>query len=372
MKKIICIIIIIMIVVTGCGKTRDVGNEPGEVDINQEESGVVDETEAVNEQVGTVQDGGDEVDINQSTAAENDGNKTEAEAVWVVYWDDEDYVSKLSSGPYDPEIICEFEAYFDGKHNLVKEERMTEQYRTLKALPGMSDKKIYLTFVNDVVSDGKSSQKDTKVLYDVLKDPEKHASDIVRAAKEEGFDGIEIDYEKIRDDLKLWKLFISFENELIKAAGSEGIPLRIVLEPSTPVEKIDLPRGPEYVVMCYNLYGYGTKPGPKADRDFLVELAERFEPLSDNLGFAFANGGFDWNLSKDTIEPLTDLQGKQLIKDFGKDAKRDEKSFDITFTYEKDGLKHEVYFADDETIKQWADIIYENTHKKVRINIWRI
>ena len=361
-----------MIIVTGCGKTGDVVDKPGEVDINQEENGADNGTGTGNEQAGAVQDDSSKVDINQSAAAGDSGNKTTAEAVWVVYWDDEDYVSKLSSGPYDPEIICEFEAYFDGKHNLVKEERMTDQFKTLKNLPAMSEKKFYLTFVNDVVSDGKSEQKDTKVLYDVLNDPVKHASDIVQSAKEDGFDGIEIDYEKIRDDLKLWELFISFENELIKAAGSENIPLRIVLEPSTPVEKIDLPKGPEYVVMCYNLYGYGTKPGPKADRDFLIELSERFEPLSDNLGFAFANGGFDWNLSKDTIEPLTDLQGKQLIKDFGKDARRDEKSFDITFTYEKDGLKHEVYFADDETIKQWADIIYENTKKEVKMNIWRM
>ncbi len=362
-KSRICLLILFLLL-TGCSAKVKDGQQipPAEEEAEQTleeqgESSTVDITQNTSIQSETSDDAGDGKIVN--------------EAVWVVYWDDEDYVSKLMDGAYDPEIICEFEAYFDGKHTLVKEDRVKEQFTRLKALPGMEEKKFYLTFVNDVVTDGSSSQKDTEVLYDVLKDPAKHASDVVKAAKEDGYDGIEIDYEKIRDDLKLWEMFTAFENELIREADKEGIPLRIVLEPSTPVEKIGLPEGPEYVVMCYNLYGYGTKPGPKADRDFLIELADRFEPLSGNLGFAFANGGFDWDLKKDTIEPLTDLQGKKLIQTEGKNALRDEKSHDLTFTYEKDGHKHEVYFADEETIAFWAGVIHEHTGRKVRINIWR-
>lgn len=360
MKKFGILIVLLALMAVGCS-----AGEEERPETPKAKTGEMTEEVDINQNVGS------ESEVNAIPSADGESEKYKHEAVWVVYWDDEDYASKLVSGAYDPEIICEFEAYFDGNHNIVKEDRVKEQFKTVRDLPGMEEKKYYLTFVNDVVADGKSSQKDTKVLYDVLKDPGKHASDVCKAAKEDGYDGIEIDYEKIRDDLKLWELFIAFENELLREAGNEGLMVRVVLEPSTPVDKISLPKGCEYVVMCYNLYGYGTKPGPKADREFLIELADRFEPLSDDLGFAFANGGFDWDLKKDSIEALTDLQGKKLLSSVGTSAVRDENSHALTFSYDKDGHKHEVYFADEETIAYWADVIYEHTGKKVRMNIWR-
>ncbi len=39
--------------------------------------------------------------------------------------------------------------------------------------------------------------------------------------------------------------------------------------------------------MCYNLYGNGTEPGPKADWDFLREIHEKFRDLS-NVSYAFS------------------------------------------------------------------------------------
>ena len=353
-----------VLILSGCSVKNETGKE---YETGGGDEGVVDITQQLSDP--------DRVFSGQSSdGAEKNGGSEKVldEAAWVVYWDDEDYTRKLSEKSFDPQIICEFEAYYDGEYKILKEDRVKDQFKTLKALPEMGDRKFYLTFVNDLVTDGKSSQKDTGLLYELLKDPGRHAGDVIKAAKEDGYDGIEIDYEKIRDDLELWDMFIAFEEELIKEAEKEGLPLRIVLEPSTPVDKIDLPKGPEYVVMCYNLYGYGTEPGPKADRDFLIDLCGKFEPLSDNLGFAFANGGFDWNLTKGTIEPLTDLQGRELIKASGKEAARDEKSHALTFTYEKDADKHEVYFADDKTLAFWAEVIYEQTGKKVRMNLWRI
>jgi len=379
----VLLVVLSVLVLYGCS----VKNEKGTGGEDQTPVDIMQQTSDAGNVVTTKQEPGSLVDITQQASDPDqafsdqtaDGGyfgegeeKILDEAAWVVYWDDEDYVKKLSEKSFDPQIICEFEAYFDGEYKILKEERVEDQFKALKALPEMADRKFYLTFVNDLVSEGQSSQKDTGLLYELLKDPERHAGDVIDAAKEDGYDGIEIDYEKIRDDLKLWDMFIAFEEELIKEAEKENLPLRIVLEPSTPVDKIDLPEGPEYVVMCYNLYGYGTEPGPKADRDFLIGLCEKFEPLSDNLGFAFANGGFDWNLTKGTIEPLTDLKGRELMKAFGKEADRDEKSKTLTFTYEKGQEKHEVYFADDKTLAFWAEVIYEQTGKKVRMNLWRI
>ena len=294
------------------------------------------------------------------------------EAVWLAYWDDEDYIAKLSEAGYNTDIICMFEAYFDGAGRIVTEDSVIEQYEAVKSRPEAADKKFYLSFVNDVVENGVSSQKDTEVLYKVLSDPEGHAEDIVNTAKEHGFDGIEIDYEKIRGDLTLWALFTAFEEQLIIKADQAGLGLRVILEPSTPVESILLPAGPEYVVMCYNLYGYGTKPGAKADREFLYELCERFKPLYGNIGFAFANGGFDWNLSRDSITALSDAKGRELIEAYKAVPERDTDSKALHFTYEDGKEKHEVYYADDETLRFWKSVVEEKYGGNARISLWKI
>ncbi|MBO4374761.1 MAG: hypothetical protein J5829_06610 [Lachnospiraceae bacterium] len=295
----------------------------------------------------------------------------ENEAVWAVYWDEEDVIRKLADRSFDTDIVCIFEAYFNDGYDLVFNDNAAALFEKIKTQPECSEKKFFLTVVNDVVGSGETVQKDTKVLYSVLSDPKKHAEDVVRLAKKNGFDGIEIDYEKIRNDIDLWDLFISFEKELIALCDREGLEVRVVLEPSTPVSKIDLPEGAEYVVMCYNLFGYGTKPGPKADEEFIFELASEFESLPGDTGYALANGGFDWDLTADKITALTDLEAKELVSGH-EDAMQDPSSGVLHFTYEKDGHKHEVWAADDSTIEFWRRILKDKTGRDVKISLWRL
>ncbi|MCR5650894.1 MAG: glycosyl hydrolase [Lachnospiraceae bacterium] len=296
----------------------------------------------------------------------------ENEACWVVYWDDEDISQKLSDRNFDTDTICIFEAYFDEDYDPVCNEKTTALFDMIKKLPQAADKNYYLTVVNDVVGPSGTEQKDTEVLYSVLKDPAKHAMDIVDLAKQGGYDGIEIDYEKIRKDMDLWDLFISFENELITLCDKEGLDLRVVLEPSTPASKLSFPEGPEYVVMCYNLFGYGTKPGPKADEEFLEGLVSDFEGLPGDTGYALANGGFDWDLTDDELVSLSDEEAGQLLSEHKAEALRDEASGVLHFTYDKEGADHEVWAADDETLDRWSRILSEKAGRKVKISLWRI
>ncbi len=368
MKKIMPLILLCLFAgLAGCSKDTDAADQkPGQEDLSEP-------AEKENSKCSeALPDNKNEDALSEAAGGSGGEKKYTEEAYWIAYWDEEEYLAKLDERKYAADMICIFEAYFDDDHRLVFPDNARMQYESIKKSEGGKEKKYYLTFVNDLVGEGGSSQKDTELLYDILKDPAGHARDITALAKAEGFDGVEIDYEKIRNDLGLWELFISFENELIKLCESEGLGLRIVLEPSTPTGQISLPKGPEYVVMCYNLYGYGTEPGPKADAAFLEKTVSDFEGLSDNLGYAFANGGFDWDLSKNEIKALTDLEGKELIKEMGAVPERDEKSGVLTFTYEKDGSKHEVWTADDETIRIWCDVIYEKTQKPVRLSLWRI
>lgn len=114
----------------------------------------------------------------------------------------------------------------------------------------------YLTVVNDVVEKGgTSSLKDMAVLQRLFQTEESlqnHASDVLRLAKEGGYDGVEIDYEGLwkRGDSLLQSQYVHFLHVLVRMAEKEAIPVRVVLEPSVPFDAGFPPRG---LVCCHAL-----------------------------------------------------------------------------------------------------------------------
>jgi spore germination protein len=127
-----------------------------------------------------------------------------------------------------------------------------------------------------------------------------------------------------------------------------------VLESRSPISKGDLPSGPEYVMMAYNLYGQGTDPGPKADNQFIRDLAAKMNSLKGDKCMAFATGGFDWD-SNGTVQDLTESDAYDLSKN-SHDLQRDTQSGALHFTYQaKDGI-HTVWYADGETLAGWFNL----------------
>jgi spore germination protein YaaH len=72
----------------------------------------------------------------------------------------------------------------------------------------------YITFVNDVKKDdNKFSLKDINLLKEILSDSElqnKYVNDITSIAINNGFDGIEIDFEGIKNNIELWNKYIEY------------------------------------------------------------------------------------------------------------------------------------------------------------------
>ena len=122
------------------------------------------------------------------------------------------------------------------------------------------------------------------------------------------FDGLEIDYENLWKDPVVARNFMHFLEILVPMAEKEKIPLRIVLEPGfsefeTPIDlaegKFEFPEGPEYVVMCYNLFGTHSKlAGPKADIKFLDRMLVKTSQLPRPHSVALAVGGCVWQEGK--------------------------------------------------------------------------
>lgn len=294
-------------------------------------------------------------------------------AAWAAYWDLDTAQEELNAVAEDMDTICHFAAYFDSNHVPFIPEATTEYHMWQTENEVTKDMETYLTFVNDIKLEEGSSLKDTELLYELFDTAESrksHAAQILDMTVQGGYDGIEIDYEAIRKDIKLWNLFIEFIEELMVQAEDMGVKVRVLLEPNVPIEELTFPKGPEYVMMCYNLHGYGTEPGPKADEEFLYKMVDIMEQLPGTINFALATGGFDF--AKDaSVAQVTMSQAQKLQKTAVSDVYRDEESNALYFDYvDETGMEHQVWYADEKTLESWMNVIRAEGHE--RFTIWRL
>ncbi len=292
---------------------------------------------------------------------------------WYPYWDYDTADEEMEIIGDDLNTLCFFAAYYDvnSKPFIPEDTRKTKD--ALIRSGALEGKKTYLTFVNDKLLEKGSSLKDTELLYELFSDSSnasQHAEEILKMCKNFGCDGIEIDYEAIKKDYTLWGYFNHFIVILSEKAKAEEMPLRVVFEPSAPLDAYQWPEYPEYVMMCYNLYGYGTEPGPKADIEWLKELSERMKGLPGNINMALATGGFDFS-SNGSVSQIDYADAVSLLAKYRSNSNRDISSAAINFTYtDEAGITHEVWYADQDTINAWIDTV--KNCGIPRVSIWRL
>ncbi|KXG77003.1 glycoside hydrolase family 18 protein [Thermotalea metallivorans] len=304
---------------------------------------------------------------------ENREGRNRKISVWTVYWDT-DIMDELDAMGEKVGVICYFAAYFDKGKNPFIPKTTKEIYEIVKKAYGDGRYQSYLTFVNDLIQeDNKSSLKDTNLLYYLLSTEEGrrcHIDTILSMVMAERYDGIEIDYEGIQEDTILWNYFIRFIEQLYASAAEKNILVRIVLEPDAPVRELAFPEGPEYVMMCYNLHGYGTKPGPKANIDFLKIMIDKMKYIPGKISFAIATGGFDF-YGDGKVKQVTEADVLDKMKEYHGKSRRDASSQSIVFNYtDREGISHEVWYGDHKTIDAWFGILEEAGD--YGLSLWRL
>lgn len=309
----------------------------------------------------------------ENIAKAEDAAQMDQFTAWLPYWDTQSALADVMRFRDDLDRLIYFAAYFDQDSKVFIPEDMfilTEgtDYLYEDTLPTR-----YLSIVNDqVIDETNNLLKDTALLHRILATPEQtqaHIEEVIGLAQTHGYDGIEIDYEAIRDDMPLWDLFLAFIEQLYMQTSQYGLELRVLLEPSAPLASLNFPQGPEYVMMCYNLYGNHSGPGPKADVVFLQDLVLRMESLPGRKTFALATGGFDWSTS--AIKGLTRQEAVDLQQIFDAKTHRDPASGAVYYYYQDDdGNDHEVWFADEETLLLWRQTIQQMG--PYSIDIWRL
>lgn len=344
---------------TGCGSKI-------EIEKKEEDSIAAEKTEE-----GSVPENHPE---EQESSIEEDKNTPITYSVWNAYWNLEGAEKQIEAMSERIANINYFAAYFDKDDKVFIPKETTEFYNKTKESYRKKGWQLYLTVVNDqILSDGSSALKSTDLLYRLFASEtayQAHAEELLSLALANGYDGLEIDYENLKKDESLWELYMPFVSYLYERCGEEGLKLRIVIETNIYADRIAWVEGPVYSVMCYNLYGSHSGPGPKANKAFLEEVMQKMQYVPGSVDYALANGGFDW-CEDGTVNGITTAAAEKLLESAKITAQRDHDSGAEYFSYtDKEGKNHEVWYADEETMETWMEWLSEGGNRQ--FSIWRV
>ena len=291
-------------------------------------------------------------------------------SAWAAYWnlDIDDEIRALGN---QLDSVSYFEAFFDEGYRIIIPDELNE-YIIKHTIDDNYVK--YLTIVNDIKkSNDKFSLKDVDLLKQIVfnssESQNKYIDEIINVTLNGKFDGVEIDFEGIKNDIELWNKYIDFIDRLYSKCTENNLGLRIVLEPNIPIEKLEFIEGPVYVIMCYNLHYSATEPGEKANPDFINELMDKMEKIPGIKDFAVASGGFDWR-EDGQVTSIDEIKAEELINKHNIKKNRDSNSKCINFEYiDEQNEKHEVWYADKYTLNNWMELINDRGYK---ISLWKL
>lgn len=290
---------------------------------------------------------------------------------WVVYWDaargEQELlaVNKAKTGVvYDG--VSYFGAYYDKYGQLVVPQKFLSEVTVRENR--------FLTIVNDKENaDGTVSLKDTSFVADILKSDDErkqHVKEILDLAHSYGYNGVEIDFERVWKDEKVRTNFVAFLSVLQEQAKKRKMALRVILEPSVDYSSVNLPKGPTYVIMAYNLFGTHSGPGPKADYQFLRKVAHTLASVPRPHGVALSTGGCYW-ASNGVKKFIATTEAIRLAEKYNAVPKRDILSGALHFTYtDEECITVTIWYADEVTIQQWVKRL--KPYQLDDISIWRM
>ena len=314
----------------------------------------------------------DEAIVNTS-AKEEEPEREVSYSLWNAYWNLEGVEAQTEELAAYVKNVSFFAAYYDKDDAAFIPQATTDFFTANGENYKNRGWNRYLTVVNDKINeDGSSSLKSPELLYRLLEKEEAykaHADSLIALAKDAGYDGLEIDYENIRKDNTLWEYYMNFIGYLYDRCTAEGLLLRVVIETNIDADKIPWVEGPVYSVMCYNLYGSHSGSGPKADHEFLKSVMNKMKYVPGAVDYALANGGFDWG-EDGSIVSLTTKQAEVLRAEQGVNYKVDESGAKYYSYQDENGVSHQVWYGDQETLETWMKWLQDGGNWDY--SIWRL
>lgn len=274
---------------------------------------------------------------------------------WLPYWNADAAMTDAEQLADSLDEVVAFAAVFDPKGRPVLPDGAEKLLLDAQVAFAGTATKVYLSVVNDQQNGkGGYDSKSAALVRRLLKDDramERHMDDLLLLLDQSEADGLELDYENFGSDRELYAHYAQLIERMYAILEKDGLGLRVVLSWDAP-RYMTLPEGPEYTVMCYNLYGYHSGPGPKADFAFLDQVKALWADVPGTVRMAFSCGGFLWQGGKVTAA-LNQQSAEALLAQKGITPARDASSGALTATFTHEGRKATLWYADGATLQGW-------------------
>ena len=195
------------------------------------------------------------------------------------------------------------------------------------------------------------------------------------------FDGVTIDFEEVIADER--DNFSDFIGKLSEHLHKQGKIVQIALHPKTGSvqdKKYEFQDwrslsafADQIYIMAYGEHYDEGDSGPIASYPWvkkIIDYANSFDLQLNKFYLGIPLYGYDWQDGEDKAVGLTYQQVQNLQKKYDIESLWDEVSKSPYFTYEKDGIKHEVWFENKESVSYKKELVYDSGFAGV--TFWRL
>ena len=283
----------------------------------------------------------------------------------IPYWDQERAVSSFEENIEKINTISLFWYHIGADSDILKYDDAEEDE---SIIDHAHDKDVKVLAVITNLSDYTGAEWDSDRVREIITDDEKranHIEDIVELVEDKNFDGVNIDYEELDEDLE--DEFSLFIEELSEKMDAKDKIVGVALHPKSGE---DLPQedngsraqdwkelaryADELYLMTYGEHWDNSAAGPIASLGWvekkLIYLQSLGVPL-EKFYLGIPLYGEDWNKDKEELGMgLTYTDVQNILDEYDPDVKWDDKQKSPYFFYEKEGDTHEVWFEDARSV----------------------
>jgi len=205
--------------------------------------------------------------------------------------------------------------------------------------------------------------------------------EITDLATREGYDGINLDFQEIRPDVR--EEFTAVVTELARSLHAKGKILALSLIPPVDVppevtgayDYRALGQAADYVVVFgYDRHNPSTDPGPIAPQDWVEANVKKMVSMVPARKVVLGVGvyGYDWALPRSSprdVTPLAVPEARELARRHGVQPQT-QPGGQVTFRYSTGGRLHEVWFQDATNLREKLDLARRYNLRGVAI--WRL
>lgn len=285
-----------------------------------------------------------------------------AASIWIVPWDAPESLTGPGWACFN-EINPFVYAFDKDKKVALMYPKLMEQAKVNKPAGTL----LIPVIVNDVFATEKKvdSLKSIGLLTKLLSRRgrmEKHAEEIALMVEEQGYDGIEIDYERVPPPL--WGRFVEFNEKLGKLLHAKGKRLNVGVEGGL-LHRMggvipskywgDLAKSVDLIkLMAYYEREYTDEPGPGSSKDWVVSTVRKALEVipAEKLSVSMSLAGMEWTVHASKVKRIHYFQVQKHLASPEAKERWDDRWGAPVVEFTEEGVRHEIWFENERSLSE--------------------